>query len=146
MADPYQLYTETTWKKNISRDFKISLYFAEYDPSPWALISLFSSFRWANFGFLKLVGADILIKTCGVRLHSGGIVKRIYTLKNGIWSFNLLSIPFIGKPILFRTLLSFFIVEPWRNNIIVWHVCWVKQIPFSDKRVSVFSALCSSTT
>jgi hypothetical protein len=29
-----------------------------------------------------------------------------------------------------------FIFQPLWHNIIVWHICWVKQNPFSDARVS----------
>ncbi len=53
--------------------------------------------------------------------------------------FDLISLPIIGRLMLLRKwekikfwLFPSFNVEPLSNRIIIWHICWVKQIPFSS--------------
>ncbi len=40
------------------------------------------------------------------------------------------------KNITFCITLFSFIVKPLRNKLIIWHISWVKEIPFSDAHVS----------
>jgi hypothetical protein len=37
--------------------------------------------------------------------------------------------------------LNFFIIKPLWNKVIISHICWVKQIPFSDAGISVSAAI-----